>query len=376
MKVWTIYALAILAWATTGCATRERYTSLDLDLLPCEVGGSPRFFQSMEFTADGAQRYPAQARSIERAFREREVTEVVVFVHGWNKNVASAEGDYQRFLCRLHGKIRDELPNAKAREGLLVIGVFWPSTISNKSSEPLILKPASYFRIRNRADHLARTGVPDFLNTLAASQRSAAPRSLQLIGHSFGGRIVVASLEELSRRKDLVPLLRTFESTNVVLLNAAVAPDRFLWIPKAIADASKAGSSARFTPSTRSYLFNVHSFNDSATRRLFPVASVFNDEPAVCAAGACGVPAFPTVSVDDTGGFQLSASTDCKVRGMNAWNVDGTKVIFNHTDIYKGRVAALLSKLMYDQNTQRQLPCGERSTLKGTEWTAPHSADR
>jgi hypothetical protein len=34
---------------------------------------------------------------------ERPVTDLVLFIHGWNKNPSSAELDYQNFLCRLHG---------------------------------------------------------------------------------------------------------------------------------------------------------------------------------------------------------------------------------------------------------------------------------
>lgn len=362
-QVWQIL-LVVAAVATGGCATRERYTSLDLDLLPCEVGDSPQFFQSIEFNAEGGQRYPAQLEAIERRYDGR-VTDVVVFVHGWNKNPASAENDYQNFLCRLHGKMRGAIGDRKREGGLLVIGVFWPSTITNRANEPVLVKPVSYFKIRNRADQVARTGVYELLRSIGRlneQQRSGVPVRVQLIGHSFGGRIVVASLEKLSKEKQLAGFLQSAENVNVVLLNAAVAPDRFLWIPEAIRSSRMTGMPARFTQQTNSYLFNVHSFNDSATRRLFPMASAFNDEPVVCAAGACGVPEFSTVHLDDAGELVIPESGCRNVSGrINAWNIDATEVVFSHTDIYKGRIAGLISRLAYDEELKLKLPgkdCG------------------
>ncbi|CAN7274470.1 hypothetical protein LJR143_001176 [Pseudoxanthomonas sp. LjRoot143] len=342
-----------------GCATKSNYTSLDLDLLPCESGDAPRFFHSVEFDAMGKLRYPEQIRGIERRYAGH-VTDVVVFVHGWNKNPTSAESDYQDFLCRLHGKMRDVIGDRKRVGGLVVIGVFWPSTISGQQKDPLLAKPASYFKMRDRADHIARTGLYELFLTIGklnGQSLSGMPERVQLVGHSFGARMVLASLSELNDKGELDNFLGSSKSANVVLLNAAVAPDRFLWLPGAMrASAVEAEMNSR-AEVARSQLFNVHSHNDDATRHLFPIASLFNDEPAVCAAGACGVPEFMTVTLGESGDLELPED-DCPdaLRSINAWNVDATAVVASHTGIYKGRIATLLSRLTYDDELKDALP--------------------
>jgi len=104
------------------------------------------------------------------------------------------------------------------------------------------------------------------------------------------------------------------------------------------------------------YLFNVHSVKDSANRRLFRLASLFNDDSATCAAGACGVPKYATVCTDDAGRVLIDPAAAATSARLNVFNVDASRIIFDHTDIYKGRVAALVATLLYDQEMKRSLP--------------------
>ena len=348
------FAISFLA----ACTSSRQYTSLDLALLPCEQGNSPLFFRPIEFDEDGAPVYKAQvAALLDRLRQAPAVTDLVFFVHGWNKNASSAELDYQNFLCRLHARLRMVIGESKRAGGLLVVGIFWPSTITNAAREPVLIKPISYYRVRDRADRIAEKGVAPLLRSLTLDVRAARgglPTRLQLIGHSFGGRMLVRSLEILSERGDLVPLLQEAGEVNVVLLNAAVPPARFEWLSQAVTSAKRAGTPARFTGETNSYLFNVHSFNDSANRVLFPLASMFNDDPATCAAGACGVPRYATVCVDESAGLHPPLAREApSVTEFNAWNVDATRVVFDHSDIYKGRVATLVADLVYGNEKTR-----------------------
>jgi hypothetical protein len=351
-----LYAvLALLVVGSTvlllACTSPRRYTSLDLDLLPCEHGIAPRFFQPIEFDKEGKYVYPSQAESLHSVLRTAPLTDLVFFIHGWNKNPSSAERDYQDFLCRLHARLRMIIGDEKQAQGLLVIGVFWPSTITNQAREPILLKPLSYYQIRDRADLIAQEGLAPLLTSLQPSmvaQRGGRPVRLQLIGHSFGGRMLVRALETLSSTGALVPLLQQAETVNVVLLNAAVPPERFEWISDAVISAKRAGVPGRFKQETRSYLFNIHSFNDTPNRVLFRLASAFNDDPSTCAAGACGVARYATLCVDDSGKLQpLGAASRALQERVNVWNVDATRVVFDHTDIYKGRIASLVSDLIY-----------------------------
>lgn len=348
-----VTALAVLLGACGGGPAR--YTSQDIALLPCETGASPVFFHPLEFTADGA---PALGDEQVRRIRERlgpEMTDIVVFVHGWNKNPSLAERDFSDFLCRLHGHVRGVAQErnlwleSEKGQRLLVIGVFWPSTVLANARDPLLLKPPSYFRMRSRVDAIAARGFPAFLMTLVESLRR--PANLHLVGHSFGGRMIVHGLQHLSAEGKLPRLLERAAGVNVVLLNGALPADDFRWLLRAVA-ARPDSRSTRFSLASDSGLYNVHSFHDSANRYLFPLASAFNPDPSACAAGACGVPELTTLCVDGAGRLPRTppggtgrrpTATDL----LAAWNVDATPVVFDHSDIYKGRVARLVVDLLF-----------------------------
>ena len=373
--------LLLMLLAFVGCASSRHYSSLDLGLLPCEMGppvfGAPEpFFHPLEFTAEGKPAFPEQVEYLKSRLSQPSprLYDLVFFVHGWNKSPFSAEADYQNFLCRLHARLRVVIADEKAHDGLVVVGIFWPSTIANSDRESPILTPWSYYRMRNRADRIAEGGLAALFaelipilqklkptemplpqlgeNNLPISQRPYRGARLQLIGHSFGGRMLVRSLATLSKRDKLVPFLLASASANVVLLNAAVPAANFDWIASAIRANISSGTPARLTEATSSYLFNIHSFNDGANRVLFPLASTFDDDAVGCAAGACGVPDYATICIDDHGsiretGLLNPAAASNPTARVNVWNVDATEIVFSHTDIYKGRVAHLLPDLIY-----------------------------
>jgi hypothetical protein len=91
--------VVVLLVGLVGCTAARQYTSLDLALLPCEQGDSPIFFQALEFDERGTPLYEEQGEVLhERLRKGPAVTDLVFFVHGWNKNVSSAESDYQNFF--------------------------------------------------------------------------------------------------------------------------------------------------------------------------------------------------------------------------------------------------------------------------------------
>jgi hypothetical protein len=363
-----LLALALVLAGAAACAAPTRYNSLDLALLPCEEGDSPVFFRGVEFTERGAVAFPQQRDALLRRLREGPpVTDLVFFVHGWNKRPSLAEMDYQNFLCRLHARLRALIGDRKRQDGLVIVGVFWPSTL-NPNGRDVLTTPVSYFQIRDRADALARTGFADLLRSISPALRPSVDGPggftgphLQLIGHSFGGRMVVRGLRALHETGDLVPLLVAAGPVNVALLNAAMAPDDLGWLREALARASERKSAGRaqppprFTVASDAFLFNVHSRRDAANRYLFPTASLFTDDRAVCGSGACGVPGYATLCVDGSGQIvapprpAASGERPPPDRVLAAWNVDATEVVFDHSDIYKGRVALLVANLLYRQ---------------------------
>jgi pimeloyl-ACP methyl ester carboxylesterase len=242
--------------------------------------------------------------------------------------------------------------------------VFWPSTVTHRAKEPWLVKPVSYFKIRNRVDTLAVTGFSELMSEVGSvlqgleRTRSSfvAQRRMHLIGHSFGGRVIIRTFQQLSSQGDLVPLLQAVDSTNVVLINAAAPPSFFEWIGEDVKRAWKLGQPGRFTQATQSVLLNLHSQQDSANKYLFRLASVFNDDPQSCAVGACGMPGYPRICVDHAGRLVPPEPDIQSVRPeLNAHNIDTTRIVFDHSDIYKGRMATLIADLFYDQETRRIL---------------------
>lgn len=384
-----IFSLSILFVA--GCKSQPQYTSLDIDLMPCERGvNTPKFFKAIEFDKGGQYKYPNQLSEIQKriASQEADITDLIVFTHGWNKSPESAEIDYRRFICRLHNEIDLVIGESKRKDGLLIVGVFWPSTITNRPKEPYLLKPISYYNIRSRADSIAEEGLSAFFDTLGESIRkksgiaragdTIAPR-IHLIGHSFGGRMVVGALEALNNDKSsseigrLVEFLTSAELLNVVLLNAAMPEERFEWISDAISAAREiqgytgADVLTRFTENTQSYLFNAHSINDTPNRVLFRLASLFNSDSYSCAVGACGISSYDTLCVSDSGriiAVEKSADTNApNPDGIFVWNANSENIVFSHSDIYKGRVAKMVSDLLYDENLRRDITTSIQSTL-------------
>lgn len=357
----TLACLAGVLVLLSACAAPRAYTSLDLELLPCEQGDAPVFFFPLEFDAEGKVAFGAQRTTLlDRVRGHPPVTDIVVFLHGWNKNPSSAEADYQNFLCRLHARLRATpgISETKRRGGLLVAGIFWPSTITGRPRDPLVLEVPSYYRIRERVDVVAAHGLEPLLGALQAALAQAHPPEavrLHLVGHSFGGRMLVRTLERMQVHGTLVPFLQSLGTVNVVLINAAIGPSQFDWLQRAIAQAKGSGKPGRFTEETDAYLYNVHSFQDDANRALYPLASLFDDDESACGAGACGVRAYATICVADTGERILPPSA-ARARSILTWNVDATPIVFGHSDIYKGRVARLVVDLLYDAEGRKRYP--------------------
>ncbi|HZD11941.1 MAG TPA: alpha/beta hydrolase, partial [Candidatus Binatus sp.] len=163
------------------CAQTGQYTSKDLTILPCEQKAN-EFFFPLEFDEAGSYVYEDQAPAIEKALLHTQ--RVFVFIHGWNKTPKLAEGDYQDLICRFYTHSKHDPANAKKS---IIIGVFWPSA----DFPPLL----NFWRMKNRADDLAVTGFQNLMNLLANPEiESGGHQDLVLIGHSFGGRIILRGL--------------------------------------------------------------------------------------------------------------------------------------------------------------------------------------
>jgi hypothetical protein len=173
--------LCLVFGLMSGCVQTGQYTSKDLTILPCEQKAN-EFFFPLEFDADGNQVYADQAPAIENALQHTQ--RVFVFVHGWDKTPKLAEGDYQDLICRFYTHSKRDEASAKRS---IIIGVFWPSA----DFPPLL----NFWRMHNRADDLALTGFQSLIKLLAnPAIESGGHYDLVLIGHSFGGRIILKGI--------------------------------------------------------------------------------------------------------------------------------------------------------------------------------------
>lgn len=88
--------------------------------------------------------------------------------------------------------------------------------------------------------------------------------------------------------------------------------------------------------------FNVYSEKDYANRFLYPLGAIFNFDSIRCAIGGCGMEVFETLRVS-AGGNLIDQPNFQK---GNVYNIDASQIIHGHSDIYKGRVANLLSEVV------------------------------
>jgi hypothetical protein len=345
------------------------YTSRDLARLPCE--SEKKIFFPIEFDEKGEVLYQEQWESFTQKLKpETSLSDVYIFIHGWDKTIDAAENDYRDFVCRFYqgpGNQLSQSDNSGAGSNPLVVGIFWPSTMLANFQDPALIKPITYFIIRNRADILQATGIQKTFRAIydANNRRNGSlPLKLHFIGHSFGGRILIKGLSTFLKTSGIGPheWFASFSTVDLILLLPAIPPSDIvnerdlMWKIQSKPDTNssrntsppEASGSYKFHfpgiwPSAR--IFVVHSSNDLANRFLFRLGGLYGTDPMVCAAGACGVPNMRRSTVNEAGSMGPIEPAQY-FYAFNVWNIDASKIISDHGDIYKGRVATLLWQLI------------------------------
>ncbi|MDH5667791.1 MAG: hypothetical protein OEY86_07260 [Nitrospira sp.] len=369
---------------------------MDLAHLPCEVryGSSndneghvgKRFFYPLEFDKYGQLVYRQQANVARDAVKDILLSDsinkhVVVIVHGWDKPIGLAEHDFQDFICRFRNigmeiyDLGNEAPNRNRlsnSDDLMVIGVFWPSTVNPNLSDS-VFKPFTYHLIRNRADSIA-SSVGNTLTSILTNahlnrigdshipqdENSLRPR-LTVIGHSFGGRILRHVLDDeiASFSNKHSSLFDVYKEVNTILLLAAMSPPSVEGIRTRLYNLNE------YTKAKHRYqMYTVFSQNDWANRFLYPLGEALSFNRPYCAIGACGE--------SSIGKGIIPASNDGEFCYKDMppndrfYNVDASAFIFDHGDIYKGRVARLIWGLLENEDTARRDKFPLCSTLDGS----------
>jgi hypothetical protein len=231
--------------------------------------------------------------------------------------------------------------------------VFWPSTILRNYEDFPLIKPVSYFIIRARADTFAVEGIQKRL--LPAILGTAEPdheMRLHIIGHSFGARMLVKAVSDYFRKSIIDELPHYFSSVNFVLLLPAIEPgiensqasQFILEINQRLGEMDQV---RRMKPE-HLRIFNIYSERDWANRFLFPISEALNFKMPHCSIGACGEPSAPVLTVDEAGTINEWTPNIGRI-----WNVKSDSIISSHSDIYKGRIAGLIWKLIATKELAR-----------------------
>lgn len=150
-------------------------------------------------------------------------TDLLLYSHGWWTTAETAMIDYNRFLMGLAPIVVTADAAIGATRVLLGLGVHWPSMVSEDANTPLtVLQPFTYFNRAKMADEVGEHGSYSLLRLALEARRDAGlgqPR-IQLVGHSFGCKVVCSALEALAEELGPSGLLEGL-AVNVVLLQAA-----------------------------------------------------------------------------------------------------------------------------------------------------------
>jgi hypothetical protein len=221
-------------------------------------------------------------------------TDVFLYSHGWWTSAVASMADYNdfsigfaRMLESLIGQVPNPLPNIAPGFSALSIGMHWPSMLSEDSSSVVnFVEATSFFTMEFRADDVGQTAGYALLRLLLESRKGAAPFRFHLLGHSFGCRVVLSTLEQLTADPATLALAAQAQF-NVVLIEAAadcdsLAPGRLY--------------ENVLTKFPKIKMLVTTSKNDKALNTWYPAAQklahLFRDPiDAMGAAGPVGVPA-------------------------------------------------------------------------------------
>lgn len=130
--------------------------------------------------------------------------DVYVYSHGWSNDAARAMDEYNRFSVDFSkyvyqlGALQPPLFSDPPLDSLGV-GIHWPSEITeDPNSELNNFQLLTFYTMEHRADSVGRNAVYSLLRLmLKARLGQGAPPRLNLLGHSFGCKVMLAALQDL-----------------------------------------------------------------------------------------------------------------------------------------------------------------------------------
>jgi hypothetical protein len=124
-------------------------------------------------------------------------SEIFLYSHGWCTDATGAMQSYNKFGIGFAKTLLEGLTQATSLPSHLAVGIHWPSMMSEDPSSPLnALEPLSFYSMEKRADTVGEHAGYSFLRTLLENNTSI--QRINLIGHSFGCKVVLSTLQEIA----------------------------------------------------------------------------------------------------------------------------------------------------------------------------------
>jgi hypothetical protein len=174
----------------------------------------------------------------------------------------------------------------------LALAIHWPSMISeDQQSVANFLEATSFFTMQQRADSVGRHAGYSLLRLMVEQQTSGHPFRFNLIGHSFGCRVLLSALEALAEDPSTTEKAKQ-NAFSVVLIQAAADTDSL--VPRQLY-----GSVQQNIPNLR--MLVTTSQNDKACGTWYPAAQKLAHlfSGPVDAMGAVGPTGSLSVPVDE-----------------------------------------------------------------------------
>ncbi|MFL6603137.1 MAG: hypothetical protein ACJ8R9_17655 [Steroidobacteraceae bacterium] len=197
-------------------------------------------------------------------------TDIFLYSHGWWNTASSASAEYNIFSLgfakALQGLVCSSpahWPKIGAAFQPLALAIHWPSMLSaNQDSVVNFLEATSFFTMQQRADSVGRHAGYSLLRLLIERQRPGQPYRFNLIGHSFGCRVLASALAALAEDPVMLGKIATNEF-NVALIQAAADTD-------CLAPGQLYGKVQQCIPNLRMLI--TTSANDTALGKWYPEA--------------------------------------------------------------------------------------------------------
>jgi hypothetical protein len=197
-------------------------------------------------------------------------TDVFLYSHGWWNTGSSASAEYNIFSLgfakALQGLVCSspaQWPKIGAAFQPLALAIHWPSMLSeDQDSVVNFLEATSFFTMQQRADSVGRHAGYSLLRLMIERRKEGHPYRFNLIGHSFGCRVLCAALQALAEDPDTVGKMAGNEF-NVALIQAAADTD-------CLAPGQLYGKVQRCIPNLRMLI--TTSANDTVLGKWYPEA--------------------------------------------------------------------------------------------------------